>query len=261
MNQNTNSVNTHEVKNDELEALTNALNFHNLTGYKIHEWRTQDKRNKVKKYFVTDDKGVSITGGWDYISVNHFILGYGQAYNKTNAAPAPSIQSKEEGKHAPILPSTIALETYGRNCVAIFKGSARTSQDLNDQRSLFKIEHFEGREDEKIKNEAIAARIVQCWNEHDGLKAENEKLKQQVENLLETGSSKLTIEQSDKQDARIKELEEDVIELTTVLERLQKAYEFDANAVPKILAKQSYKLNYNIVFEAVELVNKHKTVI
>lgn len=30
-------------------------------------------------YFLTDQKGISLTGHWGYSEINHFILGYGKA--------------------------------------------------------------------------------------------------------------------------------------------------------------------------------------
>ena len=68
-----------ENNNEELTALTNSLNFYKLEGYKIHEYYQQDKRIKNKLYFLTDEKGKSLTGYWRYIEINHFIHGYGEA--------------------------------------------------------------------------------------------------------------------------------------------------------------------------------------
>lgn len=67
---------------NELQALNNAINYHNLAGYTVHQRFETDKRKKVGKYFIMDDKGTSITGTWDYDQLNHFILGYGKAFNK-----------------------------------------------------------------------------------------------------------------------------------------------------------------------------------
>jgi len=68
-----------ENNNEELTALTNSLNYYNLEGYKIHEYFQQDKRIKIKLYFLTDEKGKSLTGHWRYIELNHFIHGLGTA--------------------------------------------------------------------------------------------------------------------------------------------------------------------------------------
>lgn len=67
---------------NELQALKNCLNHHNLGGYTVHEWQQQDKRKTKGKYFLVDDKGNSLTGHWDYLLINHFIAGYGKAFNK-----------------------------------------------------------------------------------------------------------------------------------------------------------------------------------
>lgn len=66
----------------QMEALNNSLNYHDLTGFKIYEYWQQDKRIKKKMYFLTDDKGNSLTGHWDFSELNSFIRGYGNAVNK-----------------------------------------------------------------------------------------------------------------------------------------------------------------------------------
>lgn len=66
----------------ELQALRNSIEYHNLKGYTVHQNFTTDKRKSVGKYFLMDDKGTSLTGTWDYMKVNHFIMGYGKAFNK-----------------------------------------------------------------------------------------------------------------------------------------------------------------------------------
>lgn len=63
----------------ELEALNNALNYYNLTGYKV----VKDYSYKKDKYFLVDNKGTTITGSWEYNAINHFISGYGNANKKT----------------------------------------------------------------------------------------------------------------------------------------------------------------------------------
>ena len=78
------STNTETVKSPdfklktEFEALNNALNSFELWGYKIHINRDS------KKYVLVDDKGMSLTGEWDYVRLNHFIMGYGKAFKKFN---------------------------------------------------------------------------------------------------------------------------------------------------------------------------------
>lgn len=62
----------------EFTALHNCLNHYNLTGYQIHEYFQQDKRRTKQMYFLTDEKGVSLTGHWEYLELNHFIMGYGK---------------------------------------------------------------------------------------------------------------------------------------------------------------------------------------
>jgi len=65
----------------ELEALNNALNSYNLNGYQIHKYWADDKRKTKQMYFLTDDKGTSLTGHWYYTEIQHFIMGYGKAIN------------------------------------------------------------------------------------------------------------------------------------------------------------------------------------
>lgn len=57
---------------NELQALRNALDHYNLTGYTVHQWYKAT-------YHLTDDKGASLTGAWDYVQLNHFIMGYAKA--------------------------------------------------------------------------------------------------------------------------------------------------------------------------------------
>lgn len=75
-------MNNSNIVDKQIEALNNSLNYHNLTGFKIHEYWQQDKRVKKKLYFLTDGKGNSLTGHWESSEINHFILGYGKAINK-----------------------------------------------------------------------------------------------------------------------------------------------------------------------------------
>lgn len=66
----------------QLEALNNSLTHFNLTGYKIYKYYQQNKRKIKSLYFLTDPKGTSLTGHWDYSQLNHFIVGYGRAVNE-----------------------------------------------------------------------------------------------------------------------------------------------------------------------------------
>ncbi len=61
----------------EIQSLENALKSFGLSEYKVYA----DQARKGK-YFLKDDKGNSITGYWDYVRLNHFIMGYGKAWNK-----------------------------------------------------------------------------------------------------------------------------------------------------------------------------------
>ncbi len=67
-----------EIKNKvtELQALENALQSLNLHGYTVHK----DVTRKAA-YFLRDPEGYSLTGCWDYVRLNHFIMGYGKAHN------------------------------------------------------------------------------------------------------------------------------------------------------------------------------------
>ncbi len=67
----------------ELEALTNALDSYGLQGYKIKEFKL---RIRNPNYLLVDDEGVSLTGYWTFEQLNHFIMGYGKAFNKFNPA-------------------------------------------------------------------------------------------------------------------------------------------------------------------------------
>lgn len=71
----------------ELEALNNALYSLNLTGYKIFQSHT-----RKYQFCLIDDKGNYLTGCWNYEQLNHFIVGYGKAFNKLNPKP----QSKSQ---------------------------------------------------------------------------------------------------------------------------------------------------------------------
>lgn len=80
------------IIDNELEALNNCLNHYNLTGYKIHKYYQQDKRIKTNLYFLTDTKGTSLTGHWDYSQLNHFIMGYGKAYKNYEPMLAETVK-------------------------------------------------------------------------------------------------------------------------------------------------------------------------
>ena len=71
-----------ELLNGEIESLNNAINSNDLIGYNVHEYIQDDKRRTKKMYFLTDEKGNSITGHWYYSELNHFISGYGKAFKK-----------------------------------------------------------------------------------------------------------------------------------------------------------------------------------
>lgn len=62
---------------NQLQALNNALDSFNLTGYKIFQSHT-----RKYQFYLTDDKGNYLTGVWNYEQLNHFIMGYGKAFNK-----------------------------------------------------------------------------------------------------------------------------------------------------------------------------------
>lgn len=61
----------------ELEALNNALDSLNLMGYKIFQ-----SHSRKYQFCLIDDKGNYLTGFWNYVNLNHFIMGYGKAFNK-----------------------------------------------------------------------------------------------------------------------------------------------------------------------------------
>lgn len=64
-----------ELHSGELQALRNAIESLNLVGYEVHQYGNR------AKYFLTDNNKTSLTGEWDYIRLNHFIMGYGNAFN------------------------------------------------------------------------------------------------------------------------------------------------------------------------------------
>lgn len=56
----------------EHEALQNAANACELF---VHQKHTQDKRNTIKKFFLTQN-GITVSPVLDYENMNHFILGW-----------------------------------------------------------------------------------------------------------------------------------------------------------------------------------------
>lgn len=64
----------------ELQSLKTAVVSLNLEGYEVRP-NHNGFRNKTT-YFLSDEKGTSITGSWNYTELNHFILGYGKACKK-----------------------------------------------------------------------------------------------------------------------------------------------------------------------------------
>lgn len=79
---------------DEQEALQNAVDHHNLTGYKVHRHFENDNRKTTGKYYLVNDKGTSLTGECTYDPLNHFIRGYGKA-----KAEALKIHHEKATKH------------------------------------------------------------------------------------------------------------------------------------------------------------------
>lgn len=68
---------------NELQALTNALISFGLANYEI-----LDSELGRNKYCLRDSNHKCLTGWWNYDQLNHFIMGYGKAYNKfINATP------------------------------------------------------------------------------------------------------------------------------------------------------------------------------
>lgn len=59
----------------ELQALQNALNYTELPGLTVHEKQYEDKRKKVKMYFVQLNK-TTISPTLNYENMNSFILGF-----------------------------------------------------------------------------------------------------------------------------------------------------------------------------------------
>ena len=64
----------------ELKSLKTAVESLNLKGYDV--WVNHNGFRGKKTFFLKDEEGMSITGSWNYRDLNHFILGYGKAYNK-----------------------------------------------------------------------------------------------------------------------------------------------------------------------------------
>jgi hypothetical protein len=69
---------------NQLQALKNAVDNYGLKGYAVHQWQSGDGR-ATNKFFLVDNKGTSLTGHWDYVALNHFIMGYGKSHNNAGA--------------------------------------------------------------------------------------------------------------------------------------------------------------------------------
>lgn len=74
----------------ELDALTNAVNNLNLENHKV---LIDYSQRLLRRYFLVNDLGISLTGCWDYEKINHFIMGYAKAYARFNNS------NKDNGKH------------------------------------------------------------------------------------------------------------------------------------------------------------------
>lgn len=90
---------------NENSALQNALNSFKLKGYNVVE-----SQLKKATYILVNDKGIRITGNWDYEKLNHFIMGYGKAkeesrtkkiYSKSGAYlfTAKFTETENDGKY------------------------------------------------------------------------------------------------------------------------------------------------------------------
>lgn len=62
----------------KLEALTNAVKSTDLSGLKVYEKYSEDKRKTVKKYFLSIND-TTISPVLNYDNMNHFILGFSRA--------------------------------------------------------------------------------------------------------------------------------------------------------------------------------------
>ncbi len=63
----------------ELESLTNAANSNKIVTLTVHEYLTDDKRKKVKHYFLNAFGRGTVSPKLDYENMNHFILGFNNA--------------------------------------------------------------------------------------------------------------------------------------------------------------------------------------
>ena len=75
---------------NELQALKNIVSNLQLNGIDVYVNHNGGRKNPT--YFLRDETGNTITGSWDYTRLNHFIMGYGKAFNKFN----PSLSLPEE---------------------------------------------------------------------------------------------------------------------------------------------------------------------
>lgn len=139
---------------NEIKALKNALDSLNLTGFTIHEAGQRLKG----KYFLRDKEGNSLTGYWDYVRLNHFIMGYGKAFNKfvpdyrytklsevENKIRETPIPDSKEGLHTQVKkhewhesnkgPLNLSLLT-GRPCICKVLGKTESQATKNNNAIL-----------------------------------------------------------------------------------------------------------------------------
>lgn len=83
------------VWENELQALKNALESLNLKGYEV--WPNHNGFRSKTTFLLRDDEGNSLTGSWTYSNLNHFIMGYGKAFNKKNKPAAPTTVDSKQG--------------------------------------------------------------------------------------------------------------------------------------------------------------------
>jgi hypothetical protein len=70
------------LRDDKLQALQNAVTSLKLTGFEVLSAAPIQKG----KYCLRDSNQKCLTGWWDYNSLNHFILGYGKAWERIRRA-------------------------------------------------------------------------------------------------------------------------------------------------------------------------------
>lgn len=188
--------------NNELQALENAVNNLNLKGHKVYP-----AQGYKAKYFLRDNEGNTITGSWDYTRLNHFIMGYGKAFNKFTAEH-PEQPAKEQSpleeyiEFEKGMTEKLKEESSNREEGDILEGISKgewkiggTSRGLNNyyiEAGGEKIAQIFSSIPNCEKNADIISKAPELAKENQELRESNTRLKEALQGILNNWDERMS---------------------------------------------------------------------